>query len=87
MTIADGAHDILALNTMTTSMFSHYAGNIFKSESFVFPVTVSLDETAMKIDNATIPLTPGMTVAVEIRTTPRVIDYLLSPRPKSDPRP
>jgi hypothetical protein len=56
---------------MTTSMFSHYAGNIFKSESFVFPVTVSLDETAMKIDNATIPLNPGMTVAVEIRTDSR----------------
>jgi hypothetical protein len=29
-------------------------------ESFVFPVAVSLDETAMKIDNATILLTPGM---------------------------
>ena len=52
-------------------------------ESFVFPVAVSLDETAMKIDNATIPLTPGMTVTVEIRTdSRRVIDYLLSPLAK-----
>ena len=52
-------------------------------ESFVFPVIVSLDETAMKIDNATIPLTPGMTVTVEIRTdSRRVIDYLLSPLAK-----
>ena len=52
-------------------------------ESFVFPVTVSLDETAMKIDNAIIPLTPGMTVTVEIRTdSRRVIDYLLSPLAK-----
>ena len=34
----------------------------------------------MTIDNATIPLTPGMTVAVEIKTdSRRVIDYLLSP--------
>jgi hemolysin D len=49
-------------------------------ESFVFPVTVSLDQSAMKVDDATIPLTPGMTVAVEIRTdSRRVIDYLLSP--------
>jgi len=49
-------------------------------ESFVFPVTVSLDETAMKIDHAVIPLTPGMTVTVEIKTdSRRVIDYLLSP--------
>jgi hypothetical protein len=55
VTIADAAHDILALNTMTTSMFSHYAGNIFKSESFVFPVTVSLDETAMKITTRQFP--------------------------------
>ncbi len=52
-------------------------------ESFVFPVTVSLDETTMKIDNATIPLTPGMTATVEIRTdSRRVIDYLLSPLAK-----
>ena len=49
-------------------------------ESFVFPVTIALDETAMKIDNAVIPLTPGMTVTVEIKTNSRrVIDYLLSP--------
>jgi len=52
-------------------------------ESFVFPVTVSLEEGAMKIDNATIPLTPGMTATVEIRTdSRRVIDYLLSPLAK-----
>ena len=52
-------------------------------ESYVFPVTVSLDETAMKIDNAIIPLTPGMTVTVEIKTdSRRVIEYLLSPLAK-----
>jgi hemolysin D len=52
-------------------------------ESFVFPVTVSLDQTAMKIDDAIVPLTPGMTAAVEIRTdSRRVIDYLLSPLAK-----
>jgi hemolysin D len=49
-------------------------------ESFVFPVTVALDEKAMQIDDATIPLTAGMTVSVEIKTdSRRVIDYLLSP--------
>ena len=52
-------------------------------ESFVFPVTVALEETAMKIDNAVVPLTPGMTVTVEIKTdSRRVIDYLLSPLAK-----
>ncbi len=54
-----------------------------QAETFVFPVTVALDETAMKIDDAIIPLTPGMTVAVEIKTdSRRVIDYLLSPLAK-----
>ena len=49
-------------------------------ESFVFPITVALDETVMKIDGAVVPITPGMTVSVEIKTDPRrVIDYLLSP--------
>ena len=52
-------------------------------ESFVFPVTVALDETAMKIDKSIIPLTPGMTATVEIKTdSRRVIDYLLSPLAK-----
>ena len=37
----------------------------------------------MKIDGANIPLTPGMTVSVEIKTdSRRVIDYLLSPLAK-----
>ena len=52
-------------------------------ESFVFPVTVALDETRMKIDDAIIPLAPGMTVSVEIKTNSRrAIDYLLSPLAK-----
>jgi hemolysin D len=54
-----------------------------QAENFVFPVTVALDETAMKIDNAVIPLAPGMTVTVELKTdSRRVIDYLLSPLAK-----
>ena len=48
--------------------------------NIIFPVTIALDTTTMKADNATIPLTPGMTVTVEIKTdSRRVIDYLLSP--------
>ena len=65
-----------ATATANAALSAHAPG---QPESFVFPVTVALDETAMTIDNATIPLTPGMTVAVEIRTdSRRVIDYLLS---------
>ena len=37
----------------------------------------------MKIDNAVVPLTPGMTVSIEIKTdSRRVIEYLLSPLAK-----
>ncbi|OHV88212.1 HlyD family type I secretion periplasmic adaptor subunit [Mesorhizobium sp. ORS 3428] len=49
-------------------------------QSFVFPVTIALDEQAMDINGEMIPLTSGMTVSVEIKTdSRRVIDYLLSP--------
>jgi hemolysin D len=52
-------------------------------ENFVFPVTVALDESAMKINGSTVPLTPGMTVSIEIKTdSRRVIEYLLSPLAK-----
>ena len=52
-------------------------------QSFVFPISVALEEQAMDIDGAAIPLTLGMTVTVEIKTdNRRVIDYLLSPLAK-----
>ena len=52
-------------------------------EAFVFPVTIELDNDTMKIGGATIRLTPGMTVSVEIKTdSRRVIDYLFSPLAK-----
>jgi len=52
--------------------------------SFVFPVTVAIADKAMHIDGATIPLTPGMTATVDIKTdSRRVIDYLLSPLAKT----
>lgn len=52
-------------------------------DSFVFPVTVEIDQTTMKIGDADVPLAPGMTVSVEIKTdSRRVIDYLLSPLAK-----
>ena len=54
-----------------------------KLESFVFPVTVALDETVMKVGHSVVALSPGMTVSVEIKTdSRRVIDYLLSPLAK-----
>ncbi|HXT08613.1 MAG TPA: HlyD family type I secretion periplasmic adaptor subunit [Roseiarcus sp.] len=52
-------------------------------ESFVFPVTISLAQSAMKIGDSEMRLNPGMTVTAEIKTdSRRVIDYLLSPLTK-----
>ncbi|MBR1153694.1 HlyD family type I secretion periplasmic adaptor subunit [Bradyrhizobium sp. JYMT SZCCT0428] len=49
-------------------------------QNFVFLVTIALDENAMKIDDAVIPLTPGMTLTAEIKTdSRRIIEYVLSP--------
>ena len=55
-----------------------------QAPSFVFPVTVAIDTAAMRVDGAVIPLTPGMTATVDIKTeSRRVIDYLLSPLAKT----
>ncbi len=52
--------------------------------SFVFPVTISLKETAFRVDGAVMPLTPGMTATAEVKTDDRrVIDYLFSPLAKT----
>jgi hemolysin D len=54
-----------------------------RRQDFLFPVTLSLEEKAMKVDAAVVPLTPGMTVTAEIKTeSRRVIDYLFSPLAK-----
>ena len=52
-------------------------------ESFVFPVTIELTDSTIRIDDVKMPLNPGMTVTAEIKTdSRRVIDYLLSPLAK-----
>jgi hemolysin D len=54
-----------------------------QAQSFVFPVTISLDTAKIDIDGKLTPLSPGMTVTAEIRTdSRRVIDYVLSPLAK-----
>ena len=46
----------------------------------VFPVTVSLDRTTMLVNGRDVPLTAGMSVAVEIETARRrAIQYILYP--------
>jgi hemolysin D len=51
-----------------------------RTQNLVFPVTVELARTTIAAGAGDIPVTPGMTAVVEIRTgSRRVIDYLLSP--------
>jgi hemolysin D len=53
---------------------------IQKTQNLVFPVTIGLDRNTFDVDGKEVPLTPGMTVSVEIRTGERrAIDYILSP--------
>jgi hemolysin D len=52
-------------------------------QKFVFPILITLDESAIRARGAEIPLTAGMTVTAEIKTdSRRVIDYLFSPLAK-----
>ncbi|QLP97303.1 MAG: HlyD family type I secretion periplasmic adaptor subunit [Rhodoblastus sp.] len=49
-------------------------------QSFVFPVTLTLDRPTIDVYGRAAALTPGMTVTAEIKTDKRrVIDYLISP--------
>lgn len=49
-------------------------------QGLVYPVTVRLSRTSIAADGRDVPLAPGMTATVEVRTGDRrVVDYLLSP--------
>jgi len=51
-----------------------------KTQNLVYEVDVKLDKQSLLVDGRNVPLAPGMTVTVEIRTGKRrVIEYLLSP--------
>lgn len=49
-------------------------------QNLVFPAKIALFDSHIKTGDKSIPLTPGMTVTVEVKTGERrVIDYILSP--------
>ena len=73
----------LANVTSSSNMSPAQTSGPGQPESFVFPVTISLAQSTMKIGDSKIRLNPGMTVTAEIKTdSRRVIDYLLSPLSK-----
>lgn len=46
----------------------------------VYESRISLEQTSIRVDGEDVPLTPGMSVTVEIKTgTRRIIEFLLSP--------
>ncbi|MEZ5909609.1 MAG: HlyD family type I secretion periplasmic adaptor subunit [Hyphomicrobiaceae bacterium] len=51
-----------------------------RGQNLVFPATIQLSKRVMRVDGVDIPLSPGMSVSVEITTGKRrAIDYLLAP--------
>jgi hemolysin D len=59
---------------------SSYFGGAQRTQNLVYPVTLTLAKKAMDIDGALIPLRPGMTASVEVKTGKRrILEYLFSP--------
>ncbi|KGE80715.1 HlyD family type I secretion periplasmic adaptor subunit [Agrobacterium pusense] len=55
-------------------------GNAQRVQNLVFPVTIALRDNVMQINGQFVPLTPGMSVTVEIKTGERrILEYLFSP--------
>jgi hemolysin D len=58
---------------------SHDAVNDEK-RGLIFPARVALERAAIRVENKTVNLSPGMAVTVEVRTAKRrVAEYFLSP--------
>jgi hemolysin D len=75
---ASGATDTTSM-AQGQSVASPVAGAP-RTQNLVFPVTIVLDKRKITFDGREMPLVPGMTTTVEIRTDKRrVIDYLLGP--------
>jgi hemolysin D len=56
------------------------AGQSSQSPNLVFPATLTLARPSIMVEDSEVPLVPGMTVSVEIKTgSRRAIDYVLSP--------
>jgi hemolysin D len=55
-------------------------GQSSNSPNLVFPATLTLSRPSIMVEDSEVPLVPGMTVSVEIKTgSRRAIDYVLSP--------
>ena len=56
------------------------AASVSQTSNLVFPITLTLVQRLIRVDGKDIPLLPGMSVTVEVKTGQRrAIDYVLSP--------
>jgi hemolysin D len=85
-TVIDIANDALTLEgkakLQTASLDGDYrkASTAQMTGKLQFPITVRAARSTMPVANGEIPLVPGMTVTVEVRTERRqAIDYIVSP--------
>lgn len=66
----------------TTALVSHVSHDAIQDEKrgLIYSVKVALDHATMFVNDSELPLTPGMSGSVEIKTGERrVIEYVLSP--------
>ncbi|WP_266064291.1 HlyD family type I secretion periplasmic adaptor subunit [Brucella intermedia] len=55
-------------------------GNVPRVQNLVFPVTIGFNATTLMVEGRPMPVAPGMSVTVEIKTGQRrILEYLFSP--------
>jgi hemolysin D len=86
-TVARVAHDAIpepdaqtAEGNPAKTTKTNFFGGAQRTQNLVFPVTFTLSRKTMDVDGASIPLIPGMTTSVEVKTGKRrILEYLFSP--------
>ena len=79
----DAKRQVTTAWASATAASSASGGAPGQAPNFVFPITVSLDQSSILVDGVNIPLSSGVTVVAEIRTGQRrIIDCIFSPLSK-----
>jgi hemolysin D len=79
---AVSAQEALVQTGVSAALVSHGLSTPIASQvqDTVYSITIALDKSAVAVDGSLVPLIPGMSAVIEIKTGQRrVIDYLLSP--------
>jgi hemolysin D len=69
-----------ALEDPSHAQVSGLAGTADQTNNLVFPITVQLDNRFIRVGGKDVPLSPGMSVSVDVDTgSRRILEYLFSP--------